>query len=316
MKPLYDITPKTLQIITSISEKIGAINEAHLDKPSPKLRKENKVKTIQSSLRIEGNTLSGEQITALIDNKRVVGPQMDVEEVMNAIQVYEQIKSYNPLDEKSYLACHKKLMQGLVDDAGKYRKKGVGIVKGSDVEHYAPPHENVPFLMKELFNYLKLSKEIELVKSCVFHYEMEFIHPFTDGNGRMGRLWQTLILMQKYPLFEYLPFETLISNDQDRYYKALSDSDKAGNSTSFIEYMLGVLDQSLDQVLNFKNRIVTQQDRLEYFVSLNKREFTRKDYMEVFKDISAATASRDLRKGVELDIFNKTGDKKKTKYKF
>jgi Fic family protein len=316
MKPPYDITPKILQIITSISEKIGAINEAHLDKPSPKLRKENKVKTIQSSLRIEGNTLTGEQITALIDNKRVVGPQMDVEEVMNAIQVYEQIKSYNPLDEKSYLACHKKLMQGLVDDAGKYRKKGVGIVKGSDVENYAPPHENVPFLMKELFNYLKSSKEIELVKSCVFHYEMEFIHPFTDGNGRMGRLWQTLILMQKYPLFEYLPFETLISNDQDRYYKALSDSDKAGNSTSFIEYMLGVLDQSLDQVLNFKNRIVTQQDRLEYFVSLNKREFTRKDYMEVFKDISAATASRDLRKGVELDLFNKTGDKKKTKYKF
>ena len=148
-------------------------------------------------------------------------------------------------------------------------------------------------LMKDLFEYLKKSDEIELVKSCVFHYEMEFIHPFLDGNGRMGRLWQTLILMEKYPIFEFLPFETLISNDQEKYYKALAESDKSGKSTKFIEYMLGVIDISISELLNFNNRTLNEKDRLEYFVSLNKIQFTRKDYMDIFKDISAATASRD-----------------------
>lgn len=314
MKPPYDITPKILHIITSISEKLGAINATYLDKPSPRLRKENKIRTIHSSLKIEGNTLTEEQITALLENKRVVGPRNDVEEVINAIEIYGQLNSYNPFDEQSFLLCHKDLMKGLINDAGKYRKQGVGIVKGYAVEHYAPPHENVPHLMKEFFNYLKTSKEIELVKSCVFHYEMEFIHPFSDGNGRMGRLWQTLILMQKYPVFEYLPFETLISQDQDEYYKALSDSDRVGSSTAFIEYMLTVINKSLEELLNISNRIFTQEDRLEYFVSLNKREFTRKDYMEVFKDISGATASRDLKRGVDLNLFNKTGEKNRTKY--
>ena len=315
MKPPYEITPKILRIITSISEKLGAINATYLNKPSPKLRKENKIKTIHSSLKIEGNTLTEEQITALLENKRIIGPKKDVKEVLNAIEIYEHLENYDPFKEKSFLKCHKDLMQNLIDDAGKYRKQGVGIMKGSAVEHYAPPYDNVPYLMKDLFEYLQTSEEIELVKSCVFHYEMEFIHPFLDGNGRMGRLWQTLILIQKYPVFEYLPFETLISNDQDKYYSALSDSDKAGNSTAFIEYMLGVIDKSLEELLNFTNRTLTEKDRLEYFLSLNKREFTRKDYMEVFKDISGATASRDLKKGVEQNLFKKIGDKNKTRYK-
>ncbi|WP_034924788.1 Fic family protein [Gillisia sp. CAL575] len=314
MKPPYDITPSILRFITSISEKVGAINANYLNKPSPKLRKENRIKTIHSSLKIEGNTLTEEQITALLENKRIIGPKKDVKEVLNAIEIYEHLENYNPFNEKSFLECHKHLMETLIEGAGKYRRQGVGIMKGSQVEHYAPPHENVPFLMKDLFGYLKSSEEIELIKSCVFHYEMEFIHPFLDGNGRMGRLWQTLILMEKYPVFEYLPFETLISKDQEKYYKALSQSDKSGNSTCFIEYMLGVIDKSLDELLDFNSRTLTEKDRLEYFLSLNKREFTRKDYMEVFKDISAATASRDLKKGVELNFFKKVGDKNKTRY--
>ena len=314
MKPPYDITPNILRLITSISEKVGAINANYLNKPSPKLRKENRIKTIHSSLKIEGNTLTEEQITALLENKRIIGPKKDVKEVLNAIEIYEHLENYNPFNEKSFLKCHKHLMESLIEDAGKYRKQGVGIMKGSQVEHYAPPYENVPFLMKDLFDYLKSSEEIELIKSCVFHYEMEFIHPFLDGNGRMGRLWQTLILMEKYPVFEYLPFETLISKDQDKYYKALSQSDKSGNSTAFIEYMLGVIDKSLDELLDFNSRTLTEKDRLEYFLSLNKREFTRKDYMEMFKDISGATASRDLKKGVELNLFEKIGDKNKTRY--
>ena len=315
MKPPYEITPLILKLIASISEKNGEVNASLLNKPSPTLRKQNRIKTIHSSLKIEGNTLTEEQITALLENKRVIGPKKDVVEVLNAIKIYENLESYSPIDQKSFLRAHQNLMEGLIKEPGKYRKQGVGIVKGSKVKHLAPPFENVPYLMNDLFAYVKESEEIELVKSCVFHYEMEFIHPFLDGNGRMGRLWQTLILMQKYPVFEFLPFETLISNDQEDYYKALAESDNSGNSTRFIEYMLKVIDIAISELLDYNNRTLTEQDRLNYFVSLNKSEFTRKDYMNVFKDISSATASRDLKKGVESNLFEKIGEKNKTRYR-
>lgn len=315
MKPPYEITSPILKLITSISEKIGEVNASYLDRPSPKLRKQNRIKTIHSSLKIEGNTLTEEQITALLENKRVIGPQKDVLEVLNAIKIYENLEQYKPSNEKSFLKAHKALMEGLIEKSGTYRKQGVGIVKGSKVEHLAPPFENVPYLMKDLFEYLKKSDEIELIKSCVFHYEMEFIHPFLDGNGRMGRLWQTLILMEKYPIFEFLPFETLISKDQEKYYKALAESDNAGKSTAFIEYMLNVIHTSISELLDFNNRTLSAKDRLAYYVTLNKTEFTRKDYMDTFKDISSATASRDLKKGAELGFFEKIGEKNKTIYR-
>src|SRR5690554_2830518 len=315
MKPPYEITSSILKLITSISEKIGEVNANLLNRPSPKLRKQNRIKTIHSSLRIEGNALTEEQITALLENKKVIGPKKDVIEVLNAIKIYENLEEYNPSNEKSFLKAHKNLMEGLIENPGKYRNQSVGIVKGSKVEHLAPPFENVPYLMKDLFQYLQKSEEIELIKSCVFHYEMEFIHPFLDGNGRMGRLWQTLILMEKYPVFEFLPFETLISNDQEKYYKALAESDKSGKSTKFIEYMLNVIDISISELLDFSNRTLNEEDRLEYFVSLNKTEFSRKDYMTIFKDISSATASRDLKKGVELALFEKFGERNKTIYR-
>ena len=315
MKPPYEITSSILKLITSISEKIGEVNANLLNKPSPKLRKQNRIKTIHSSLKIEGNTLTEEQITDLLENKRVIGPKKDVLEVLNAIKIYENLEDYNSSNEKSFLKAHQILMEGLIENSGKYRTQSVGIVKGSKVEHLAPPFENVPYLMKDLFEYLKKSDEIELIKSCVFHYEMEFIHPFLDGNGRMGRLWQTLILMEKYPIFEFLPFETLISNDQEKYYKALAESDKSGKSTKFIEYMLNVIDISISQLLDFNNRTLNEKDRLEYYISLNKTEFTRKDYMDIFKDISSATASRDLKNGAELNLFEKIGEKNKTIYR-
>ncbi len=315
MNPPYEITSEILKSITSISEKIGEINANYLNRPSPKLRKQNRIKTIYSSLKIEGNTLTEEQITALIEKKRVLGPKKDVLEVLNAIEIYENLENYPPDNEKSFLKAHQDLMKNLIDDAGKYRNQNVGIVKGSKVEHLAPPFENVPFLMIDLFEYLKSSEEIELIKSCVFHYEMEFIHPFLDGNGRMGRLWQTLILMEKYPIFEFLPFETMISKEQEKYYQALAQSDKSGNSTKFIEYMLNVIDVSIGKLLDYNNRTLTEKDRLEYFISLNKNEFSRIDYMDVFKDISSATASRDLKKGLELNLLDKIGEKNKTKYK-
>jgi Fic family protein len=314
MKPPYDITPKILKLISSISEKIGEVNANYLTKQSPQLRKQNRIKTIHSSLKIEGNTLTEEQITALIENKRVIGPEKDVLEVINAIKVYEKLDSYKFSSDKRFLKAHLELMNGLIESAGKYRNQGVGIVKGTIVEHIAPPFENVPHLMKDLFEYVKDSDELTLIKSCVFHYEMEFIHPFLDGNGRMGRLWQTLILMAEYPVFEFLPFETLISKTQDEYYKSLALSDKSGKSTYFIEYMLGVIEKSLETLLNYNNRVLKDTDRLEYFLNLGIKEFNRKDYMNVFKDLSSATASRDLKKGMEMNMFESVGNLNKTKY--
>ena len=303
-----------MKLVASISKSLGEIDANYLTKQSPQLRKQNRIQTIHSSLQIEGNTLSEEHITALLEDKKVIGPEKDILEVKNAIQVYSQLNDFKITSDNSFLKAHHILMNGLVSEAGKYRKRSVGIAKGNQIEHIAPPYENVPFLMKDLFNYLKNPEELTLIKSCVFHYEMEFIHPFIDGNGRMGRLWQTLILMQEFPVFEFSPFETLIQKTQTNYYKALADSDKIGKSTPFIEYMLGVIDLSLKQQLNYNNRILKDTDRLEYFLSITTTQFTRKDYMNVFKDISSATASRDLKKGVELKLFKKSGEQNKTVY--
>ncbi|MFY8138094.1 MAG: Fic family protein [Flavobacteriales bacterium] len=315
MKPPYDITPKILKLIASISEKIGEVNAHYLSKQSPQLRKQNRIKTIQSSLQIEGNTLTEEQITALIENKKVIGPKKDVLEVLNAISVYDEITHYKLNSEKDFLKAHAKLMKGLIKNEGKYRNQSVGIAKGNKIKHIAPPFKNVPHLMKDLFDYLKNDEELTLIKSCVFHYEMEFIHPFIDGNGRMGRLWQTVILLNEYPVFEFLPFETLISETQKEYYKALSLSDKSGKSTPFIEYMLGVIETSLAQLLSYNNRTFKDVDRLEYFLNLGLKEFSRKDYMNIFKDISSATSSRDLKKGIAMKLFKSYGELNKTIYR-
>ncbi|WP_452220227.1 Fic family protein [Lacinutrix salivirga] len=313
-KPPYEITSKILRLISSISEKIGTINANYINKPSPTLRKQNRIKTIHSSLKIEGNTLTEAQITALLENKKVVGPKKDVLEVLNAISVYNNLDNYKPNNEKSFLKAHTGLMDGLIHKPGTYRTESVGIAKNDIVAHISTPFKNVPFLINNLFDYLKHDEDIDLIKSCVFHYELEFIHPFIDGNGRMGRLWQTVILMENYPVFAYIPFETSISNDQESYYRVLGECDKLGNSTKFIEYMLGIIDTSINDLLNFSNRTFTTKDRLQHFVSLNKTAFSRKDYMSIFKDISSATASRDLKKGIELNLFQKIGEKNKTMY--
>ena len=315
MKPPYEITSEILKYITSISEKIGEVNAKYLIKTNPTLRKQNQIKTIHSSLSIEGNTLTEEQITAILENKRVVGPEKDIIEVLNALEVYKNLKNFKYNNEKDFLKAHKLLLKNLILKAGYYRNQGVGIVKGSKVEHIAPPYQNVPFLMKDLFEYLKDRTELNLIKSCVFHYEMEFIHPFIDGNGRMGRLWQTLILMEQYPVFEFLPFETLISKNQIEYYEALSKSDKEGKSTKFIEYMLKIIDQSLSELLENSVKKLSDENRIQIFLEQIEDEFSRKDYLDFFKEISTAPASRDLKNAVESGLIEKNGDKKTTVYK-
>lgn len=317
MKPPYTITDKILELVISISEKIGEINAHHLYKPTTELRKKNRIKTIQSSLEIEGNTLTEEQITALLENKRIIAPAKDILEVQNAIEVYHDLKRFNANKMKDLELAHAILMKDLVENAGKFRTKNVGIVKGSKVEHLAPGGTMVKGLMNDLFKYLKNDKELILIKSCVFHYEFECIHPFIDGNGRMGRLWQTLILMQQYPVFEYLPVESLIRENQKEYYNALSESDKKGQSTPFIEFMLQILLASLKELLRSQNSNLTTKDRIFLFKEkAGAQKFSRKDYLQSFKDISAPTASRDLKWAVTENILMKFGNHRLTEYQF
>ncbi|NHN24990.1 Fic family protein [Flavobacterium jejuense] len=317
MKPPYNITEKILALVASISEKIGAINATHLYKPATELRKKNRIKTIQSSLEIEGNTLTEEQITALLENKRIIAPQKDILEVQNAIKVYEQLNTFNPYQLKDLEKAHTILMNGLIDNAGKLRTTNVGIVKGSKVEHIAPNGSMVNGLMKDLFEYLKKDNDLLLIKSCVFHYEFEFIHPFLDGNGRMGRLWQTLLLMQQYPVFEFLPVESLIKQKQSDYYNTLSESDKKGNSTPFIEFMLEIISASLNELLQSQSVTLHTEDRIHLFAAkIGKNTFSRKDYMQHFKNISAPTASRDLKWAVEQQLLTKFGEQRLTEYQF
>ena len=317
MKPPYIITDKILVLVASVSEKIGEINASHLYKPAAELRKRNRIKTIQASLEIEGNTLTVEQITALLNNKRILAPQKDILEVQNAIRVYEKLHEFKPTLLKDLEKAHGMLMEELIDTAGKFRTSNVGIVRGTKLEHIAPKGTMVKGLMKELFAYLKKDKDLLLIKSCVFHYEFEFIHPFVDGNGRMGRLWQTLILMQQYPVFEYLPIESLIKQKQQTYYQKLSESDKIGHSTPFIEFMLEIILGSLQELQQSQNKVLHTEDRIGLFKErIGKMSFARKDYMQCFKNISAPTASRDLKWAVEQGILKTSGEDRFTTYRY
>lgn len=317
MKPPYSITSKILSLVVSVSEKLGEIKTAYLNQPSAELRRQNRIKTIQSSLEIEGNTMTVEQITALLNNKRVLAPQKDIQEVKNAIQVYDQLDTFKPYSLNSLLDAHKILLTGLVDNPGELRRTGVGIAKGDVIAHLAPPPHLVKNQIEELLKYAKSDSDILLIRSCVFHYEFEFIHPFLDGNGRMGRLWQTVLLRQEYPVFDYLPIETLIKKTQTEYYEVLSMCDKQGESTLFIEYMLNIINEALEDLLSSQPINLIGEDRIKFFKGIIREEsFSRKDYMRHFKDISSATASRDLREATAMNILEKSGDGRVTTYKF
>ena len=317
MKPPYQITNKIVALIASISEKIGEVNSAHLYRPPTELRKRNRIKTIQSSLEIEGNTLSIEQITAISENKKVIAPKKDILEVKNAIIAYDRLADYKPYNLTSFCKAHEILMKGLVNNPGSIRSKSVGIIKGSVITHVAPPGNIVRSLLKDLFDYLKKDKDLLLIKSCVFHYEVEFIHPFMDGNGRIGRLWQTVLLRQYSPVFEFIPVESLIKAKKLDYYKILGESDNQGNFTGFIEFMFQIINDSLEDLLINQNVNLTNDDRINIFKEKTGSDsFTRQDYMRQFKDISSATASRDLKEAVDKGILEKTGDKRTTQYRF
>lgn len=268
-KPPFEITSKIIELISNISEKIGEINYLQNNSYHIKLRKENRIKTIHSSLAIENNSLSLKQITAIIEGKHVLGNPNEIKEVKNSIQAYDLLLSLNPYNEKDLLKAHKLMMQDLVERNGKYRTDGVGIFAGEKVVHLAPPADRVPELMFDLFKWLKESDVHPLIKSCVFHYEFEFIHPFQDGNGRMGRLWQTVILKEWKEIFAWLPVEILIKENQKDYYNVLGASDRDANSTKFIEFMLSLILNTIEEIIETEKR-VTQKVSVKVTVNQQK----------------------------------------------
>lgn len=268
-KPPFEITSKIIELISNISEKIGEINYLQNNPYHIKLRKENRIKTIHSSLAIENNSLSLKQITAIIEGKHVLGNPNEIKEVKNSIQAYDLLLSLNPYKEKDLLKAHKLMMQDLVDRNGRYRTDGVGIFDGEKVVHLAPPADRVQELMFDLFKWLKESDVHLLIKSCVFHYEFEFIHPFQDGNGRMGRLWQTVILKEWKEIFAWLPVETLIKENQKEYYNVLGTSDSEANSTKFIEFMLSLILNTIEEIIETEKK-VTQKVSVKVTVNQQK----------------------------------------------
>lgn len=319
MRPPFTLTAKVLNLVSEISRLLGRYEGLRAPIPQPKLRRQNRIRSIQGSLAIEGNTLNLDQITAIFENQRVVGPKKDVLEVQNAIRLYEVIREFKPASEPDLLRAHRILMSGIAADAGKFRSSGVGIIKGSKVSHVAPPAKQVPRLVSELLDFLKMEKDLSpLVKACVFHYELEFIHPFSDGNGRMGRFWQSVILTWFHPAFEFIPIESVIKSRQAAYYKTLEKSDKAGNSTAFVEFSLDTIRDALaDFLAEIKPGAETPEARLATARdAFSSREFTRREYLLCLKTISTATASRDLALGVKTGMLRKSGTQATACYRF
>jgi Fic family protein len=318
-KPPFTLTSKIIKLCEEIAYETGRLAGERMLLPTITLRRSNQIKTIQGSLAIEGNTLTLAQITDILDGKRVLGPSKDILEVKNALELYSNLRTLNPFNINDLLQAHDILMRNLIDDHGKFRTTSVGIFKGSEVSHVAPQAKRVEGLIHELLEFVKEDKELSwLIKSCVFHYEFEFIHPFTDGNGRIGRLWQQILLMKYNPLFEYVPVEELIKENQEAYYTSLGKSDKSGTSTIFIEFMLALILDSLNKY--GKHVSIKPQDayaRLAYAKEIFKTvKFSRKDYSLIHTDISQATASRDLINGIDRGVLKKLGLRNQTIYKF
>ncbi len=280
------------------------------------LRRSQRVKTIHASLAIEGNTLTEDQVTAVLEGKTVIAPKRDMLEVRNAIACYDKLPDWNASSSKHLLAAHKVMMAGLVDRPGTWRTRSVGIAKGNVVSHIAPPFDRVPGLMNSVLEWVKKDKTVPApIRAAVCHYELEFIHPFEDGNGRMGRLWHSLILRQHHPLFAQVPIESSIRNHQTDYYAVLGRCDNAGNSTEFIEFALTITLEALTATtalpvskMSAPARIATARQHF------GNRTFTRKDYRTLFPGLSAATASRDLQQAVMTHQFIRQGEKATARY--
>ena len=240
-QPPFTLTSEIVSLVADIAEQVGRLSAQPDSGLDLRLRRINRIRSVTGSLAIEGNTLSEAQITAILDGKTVLAPPKELQEARNALTVYERLGEWNAHDEDDLLAAHRQLMLGLLDHPGVYRSGGVGVMGDGKVLHMAPQANRVPKLMGQLFDWLGNTREHPLIASSVFHYEFEFIHPFADGNGRMGRLWQTLLLSRWQPAFAWLPVESLVHQQQQAYYQALNASTKASDSAPFIRFMLSCI---------------------------------------------------------------------------
>ena len=284
-KPPFSITNNMLSKCISIAEKLGKISIFNSLKRMPILRKNNRIKSIHSSLAIEANSLSLNQVRDVIMGKTVIGPKKEIQEVKNAYKAYEMINNFDCYNEKDLLKAHETLTYLIENDSGQYRNHAEGVFDGEQVIFVAPSEKFVPALMHDLFDWLKNDLETPmLVKSCVFHYEFVFIHPFSDGNGRTARLWQNVLLMKWNPIFEYIPLESRIQKYQDEYYNSISECHKNGDSNKFIEFMLRLIDESIDEVSNNfvqESKNISEQvnkllEIMDYDIPLSANEIMRR----------------------------------------
>lgn len=319
-EPPFKITSQIIDLISQISEAVGEINSLENSPRHLELRKKNRIKTIHSSLAIENNSLSLEQITAIIEGKRVLGSPNEIQEVKNALQAYELLLTLNPYEEKDLLKAHKLMMADLVERNGKYRKDGVGIFDGNQVVHLAPPADRVPFLMSDLFEWLKNSDVHPLIKSCVFHYEFEFIHPFQDGNGRMGRLWQTVILKEWKSVFAWLPIETLIKENQVEYYNALNSSDSDANSTNFTVFMLQTILRTIKEIIETEKKITLKitvkitANQKKILEAIKQNPFVTQEELSSIVGIAKLNINKNMKKLQEQGIIERVGADKNGKW--
>lgn len=285
--PPFRMTDEITGLVIEIGELVGAVSVDAGLSPDPRLRRETRIRTIYSSLAIEQNTLSLDQVTDVIDGKRVLGPPKDIREVKNAYEAYERMELFDPCSMDDLLAAHRLMMQDLVTEAGRFRAGNVGVFREGQLIHAGTPAAYVPEVMAQLFAWLRESGLHPLIKSCVFHYEFEFIHPFADGNGRTGRFWQSLILQRWKPIFAWLPVETLIRERQEEYYSALNAANSQGESTAFVVFMLSVIRDALEELRQNQRLHVVNNDAENV---VDQREQNRRSLLAIVKQRPKSSA--------------------------
>lgn len=308
-KPPFEITNTILGEIAEIAELVGHVNAALGLSTNPTLRRTNRIRTIYSSLAIEQNTLSLDQVTAVLEGKRVIAPPKDIAEVKNAYEIYEMLESLDPYSVDDLLRAHRIMTKGLVEESGRFRSRPVGVVdKYGNILHFGTLPDHVPGLVVELLDWVRSSDLHMLIKSCVFHYELELIHPFADGNGRIGRLWHTLLLTQWKSMFAWLPVESIIHDRQDEYYRAINCSNHEAESTAFIEFMLSAIKEALQEAVQVGNteNMSTAERRWYQIECFLKRygTITNADVREML-GVSSATANRVLAKMADAEVIQK-----------